>query len=152
MLTIATGYKGLLLLCLLLGEIRCCSVLTSNNPVLRIEFILNLRKLIYGDEISLIKWNLYSTVQICAAKYVRHKCSNDLWSSDLGKQWKYEMRTQISYVLGHWTVELRKNFLNLRPPLWSSGQSSWLQIRRPGFDSRKSWQSLRRQVAVARSV
>jgi hypothetical protein len=24
----------------------------------------------------------------------------------------------------------------LRPPLWSSGQSSWLQIRRPGFNSR----------------
>jgi hypothetical protein len=23
------------------------------------------------------------------------------------------------------------------PPLWSSGQSSWLQIRRPGFDSRQ---------------
>jgi hypothetical protein len=23
-----------------------------------------------------------------------------------------------------------------RPPLWSSGQSSWLQIWRPGFDSR----------------
>jgi hypothetical protein len=23
-----------------------------------------------------------------------------------------------------------------RPPVWSSGQSSWLQIRRPGFDSR----------------
>jgi hypothetical protein len=22
------------------------------------------------------------------------------------------------------------------PPLWSSGKSSWLQIRRPGFDSR----------------
>jgi hypothetical protein len=22
------------------------------------------------------------------------------------------------------------------PSLWSSGQSSWLQIRRPGFDSR----------------
>jgi hypothetical protein len=22
------------------------------------------------------------------------------------------------------------------PPMWSSGQSSWLQIRRPGFDSR----------------
>jgi hypothetical protein len=21
------------------------------------------------------------------------------------------------------------------PPLWSSGQSSWLQIQRPGFDS-----------------
>jgi hypothetical protein len=24
-----------------------------------------------------------------------------------------------------------------RPPLWSSGQSSWLQIQRPGFDSRR---------------
>jgi hypothetical protein len=22
------------------------------------------------------------------------------------------------------------------PPMWSSGQSSWLQIRMPGFDSR----------------
>jgi hypothetical protein len=26
--------------------------------------------------------------------------------------------------------------MRTRPPLWSSGQSSWLQIRRPGFDSR----------------
>jgi hypothetical protein len=25
----------------------------------------------------------------------------------------------------------------IRPPLWSSGQSSWLQIRRPGFDYRQ---------------
>jgi hypothetical protein len=25
---------------------------------------------------------------------------------------------------------------SLWPPLWSSGQSSWLQIRRSGFDSR----------------
>jgi hypothetical protein len=24
----------------------------------------------------------------------------------------------------------------MRPPLWSNGQSSWLQIRRPGFYSR----------------
>jgi hypothetical protein len=24
----------------------------------------------------------------------------------------------------------------MRPPLWSSGQSSWLQILRPVFDSR----------------
>jgi hypothetical protein len=27
-------------------------------------------------------------------------------------------------------------YLASRPPLWSSGQSSWLQIRRPGLDSR----------------
>jgi hypothetical protein len=37
------------------------------------------------------------------------------------------------------TVAGNKNyqwFISKRPPLWSSGQSSWLQIRRPGFDSR----------------
>jgi hypothetical protein len=26
---------------------------------------------------------------------------------------------------------------NIRPPLWSSGQSSWLQIQRSGFHSRR---------------
>jgi hypothetical protein len=26
--------------------------------------------------------------------------------------------------------------VGLRPPLWSSGQSSWLQTQRSGFDSR----------------
>jgi hypothetical protein len=34
--------------------------------------------------------------------------------------------------LNHFTTDCMIN----RPPLWSSGQSSWLQIRRPGFDSR----------------
>jgi hypothetical protein len=28
-------------------------------------------------------------------------------------------------------------YLNERPPLWSSGQSSWLQIQMSGFDSRR---------------
>jgi hypothetical protein len=27
-------------------------------------------------------------------------------------------------------------YLSTRPPLWSSDHSSWLQIRRPGFDFR----------------
>jgi hypothetical protein len=43
----------------------------------------------------------------------------------------------------YWTQNYQentvRNFLCLDiagPPLWSSGQSSWLQIRRPGFDSR----------------
>jgi hypothetical protein len=39
-----------------------------------------------------------------------------------------------------WCIFCRgNNFINWlydRPPLWSSCQSSWLQIRRPGFDSR----------------
>jgi hypothetical protein len=30
----------------------------------------------------------------------------------------------------------RKGMGTIGPPLWSSGHSSWLQIRRPGFDSR----------------
>jgi hypothetical protein len=32
-------------------------------------------------------------------------------------------------------LELHKITDPTRPPLWSSGQSSWLQIRGPGFDS-----------------
>jgi hypothetical protein len=31
---------------------------------------------------------------------------------------------------------IRMNFPDIRPPLWSSGQSSWLQVQRPTFDSR----------------
>jgi hypothetical protein len=38
-----------------------------------------------------------------------------------------------------WAQKEGTKFINLmvkvEPPLWSSGQSSWLQIRRPGFDS-----------------
>jgi hypothetical protein len=33
-------------------------------------------------------------------------------------------------------VKLLLLLLEARQPLWSSGHSSWLQIRRPGFDSR----------------
>jgi hypothetical protein len=33
-----------------------------------------------------------------------------------------------------WDIKPRSPFTG--PPLWSSGQSSWLQIRRPWFDSR----------------
>jgi hypothetical protein len=29
-----------------------------------------------------------------------------------------------------------EDYSDSRPPLWSSGQSCWLQIRRPGFYSR----------------
>jgi hypothetical protein len=36
-----------------------------------------------------------------------------------------------------------ESFIYVRPPLWSSGQSSWLQIRRPGFDS---WQYQKKKV------
>jgi hypothetical protein len=28
-----------------------------------------------------------------------------------------------------------RNIVKMGPPLWSSGQNSWLRIRRPGFDS-----------------
>jgi hypothetical protein len=35
-----------------------------------------------------------------------------------------------------WKVIFRIEYLHSRPPLWSSGHSSWLQIWRPGFDSR----------------
>jgi hypothetical protein len=46
----------------------------------------------------------------------------------------------VSRKTNHSSVsETSGNFLSwlaAGPPLWSSGQSSWLQIRRPGFYSR----------------
>jgi hypothetical protein len=33
-------------------------------------------------------------------------------------------------------VKLKSAEVPSRPPLWSSGQSSWIQMRSPGFDSR----------------
>jgi hypothetical protein len=34
-------------------------------------------------------------------------------------------------------IELTHLTVGHGPPLWSSGQSSWLQIQRSGFDSRR---------------
>jgi hypothetical protein len=45
-------------------------------------------------------------------------------------QFYYQQFRNFSLVLNLYA------FVVYRPPLWSSGQSSWLQIRRPGFDSR----------------
>jgi hypothetical protein len=39
-------------------------------------------------------------------------------------------------ILNRWKKYFSQLLNVHRPPLWSSGQSSWLQIRRPGFDSR----------------
>jgi hypothetical protein len=40
-----------------------------------------------------------------------------------------------------------KSYLAYQPPLWSSGQSSWLQIRRPWFDS---WHCQKKIVGLER--
>jgi hypothetical protein len=45
-----------------------------------------------------------------------------------------ELFVTSRYVPG--SQGIRASVQLLRSPLWSSGQSSWLQIRRPGFDSR----------------
>jgi hypothetical protein len=53
--------------------------------------------------------------------------NKELWSS------KFERLNADMEKLGKNKCDLSSQ----RPPLWSSGQSSWLQIRRPGFDSRR---------------
>jgi hypothetical protein len=46
-------------------------------------------------------------------------------------------RKRVMRTMSLRNLKLLKMLFQLqRPPLWSSGQSSWLQIRRPGFDSR----------------
>jgi hypothetical protein len=46
---------------------------------------------------------------------------------------------QTEWNVGRVPVFVQRNYVRMGqiwPPLWSSGQSSWLQIRKPGFDSR----------------
>jgi hypothetical protein len=47
-----------------------------------------------------------------------------------------EMFTRARDVLNHIQCQIFLKCSLERPPLWSSSQSSWLQIRMPGFDSR----------------
>jgi hypothetical protein len=49
---------------------------------------------------------------------------------ETGNKYKYEIQKKVPD-----TSRLVDVYNCLGPPLWSSGQSSWLQIRRPGFDS-----------------
>jgi hypothetical protein len=56
------------------------------------------------------------------------------------------MKTYLSFLLEFKPFESENSYIKVieyfeilvsdGPPLWSSGQSSWLQIRRPRFDSR----------------
>jgi hypothetical protein len=48
------------------------------------------------------------------------------------------LQSQYIYLLSSFVINNRQHFkINYDIPLlWSHGQSSWLQIRRPGFDSR----------------
>jgi hypothetical protein len=53
-----------------------------------------------------------------------------------------DIRERVSVWVGSIHLPLMKVIINLavlleRPLLWSSGQSSWLQIQRSGFDSRR---------------
>jgi hypothetical protein len=54
----------------------------------------------------------------------------------------------ISYSTVSCSV-IRVPFKRCGPPLWSSGQSSWLQIQRSGFDSRR-YQIFREVVGLER--
>jgi hypothetical protein len=45
-------------------------------------------------------------------------------------------KTESTGMTQFTSLQFTTESLLRRPPLWSSVQSSWLQIRRPGFDSR----------------
>jgi hypothetical protein len=57
------------------------------------------------------------------------KLSSDYTTGGLSDSAQLHIVSLFSYIhIGCWSYDW--------PPLWSSGQSSWLQIRRPVFDSR----------------
>jgi hypothetical protein len=50
--------------------------------------------------------------------------------------WKADSRSFSQEISLFYGFQILLSYYPNRPPLWSSGQSSWLHIRRPGFDSR----------------
>jgi hypothetical protein len=92
-------------------------------------------------------------IACCAAiprrkKHSRHHPTTALSGSRSGDFWifqtlkmgpqgtRFSINENIKWNAAAQLRKIPKRSLPLRPPLWSSGQSSWLQIRRPGFDSR----------------
>jgi hypothetical protein len=61
------------------------------------------------------------------------KCANPYQDQHVGLREIFFLFLTINKNANYIFVILQKQ---RRPPMWSSGQSSWLQIRRPGFDSR----------------
>jgi hypothetical protein len=53
------------------------------------------------------------------------------WFRSTGEICLYQFSHMTSFSTGNYYVFVSVS----RPPLWSSGQNFWLQIRRPGFDS-----------------
>jgi hypothetical protein len=76
-------------------------------------------------ELKLLEWETYwwasSTLSTHGAPHHTAFSKSD-WSK---ARWDLQCMIVICCVTSE-----------MRPPLWSSCQSSWLQIRRPGFDSR----------------
>jgi hypothetical protein len=102
-------------------NITLLSVVKISHPDLR----TNLPSLVCSMPFLIMYLNLI-TLKIC--------CLTESWNTD----WLVRC-VNITHVnvikcsgYGKW-IDLQKV---VGPPLWSSGQSSWLQIRRPGLDSR----------------
>jgi hypothetical protein len=70
------------------------------------------------------------------------KYTNQITSDGMKYLWNFMTIGWGIQIRGHCLNSLGSCIIGItalmsgRPPLWSSGQSSWLQIRRPGFDSR----------------
>jgi hypothetical protein len=67
----------------------------------------------------------------------RHIRENNLLNaSQFGFRARHSTTLQCMRLADHLALHFNNNMSTAGPPLRSSGQSSWLQIRRTGFDSR----------------
>jgi hypothetical protein len=82
-----------------------------------------------GSKINPVSYTIYTANSFCGVKAA--VAPDDVTTiNEKNKEVLQEPTTEL-FMCTKDQLSLRP-----RPPLWSSGQSSWLQIRRPGFDSR----------------
>jgi hypothetical protein len=84
---------------------------------------------------TLIKRHGYTLLLVRLGLIILHYMPNALRNLLLARNLTREAHYYYSYYYYYYYYYYHHHH-HYRPPLWSSGQTSWLQIRRPGFDSR----------------
>jgi hypothetical protein len=107
---------------------------TRNENYLNVSYNLS--------KISLSIWPPINSDSVHDEMCVRRPCGLHHNASHVFMFWKTENKINFMLILQCWKlIQAKESVLHYFlsswwPPLWSSGQSLWLQIQRYGFDSR----------------
>jgi hypothetical protein len=104
---------------------------------------VNLQKLVISRQSK--KFFLFYRIQNCITLLLKVHCWPIITDSGINSTSSCYLSLGLRWCKKYWNLRknkrsmydnIYKNQSRIRPPIWSSGQSSWLQILRSGFNSR----------------